>query len=114
METLMTSAREVSGEDDHKRQRQRIFYGVLAGFLLVILTAFGTIYYMQRTKPVAMASLKPAVQEPIAKAKKNPIKKATLERPVNYTANATMEMAYQALFKQWQLQYSQGDGRNRL
>jgi general secretion pathway protein A len=111
METLMTSAREVSGEDGHKRQRQRIFYGVLAGFLLVILTALGTIYYMQKTKTVTMTSLKPAIQEPIIKAKKNPVKKTTLERPVNYTTNATMEMAYQALFKQWQLQYSRGDGR---
>jgi len=111
METLMTSAHEVFGEGGHKRQRQRIVYGVLAGFFLVILTALGTVYYMQRTKAVVVASSRPAVQEAVAKAKDNPVKKTNLERPVNYTANATMEMAYQALFKQWQLQYSRGDSR---
>ena len=112
METLLTAAREVSGGVGHKRQGQRIFYGALAGFLLVILMALGTIYYIHKTKTAAMASFVPDKREFAGNAKENNAGWATLERPIDHTGDATKEIAYQALFKQWHLQYNRGDAQN--
>jgi len=110
MKTLITAAREVSGEVEKHRRRQKLYQWVFAGLVLVLCTILGTTYYKQLLRFLPPGTLKSVAQKPAAKPKVEMARTATLERPVDQTAFNTRETAYRALFKEWHLQYVKGGG----
>ncbi|MBA4391622.1 MAG: peptidoglycan-binding protein [Syntrophus sp. (in: bacteria)] len=109
--TLITAAREVTGEGEKQQRRQKFYQWVLAGLVLVLCAILGTTYYKQLLRPLPPSNLESVTQKPASKPKAEIVRTVTLERPVDQTAFSTKEAAYQALFKEWRLQYVNGYGR---
>jgi general secretion pathway protein A len=110
--TLMTAAREVSGESEKQGSRQQFSEWVFAGLVIILLAILGTTYYKELLRFLPIGSLESVVQKPVAKPKQEMVRTATLEKPVGQTGFSARETAYQALFKEWRLQYVNGYGRS--
>ena len=105
--TLKRAAQEVSGGGS--RQRKRIYQGIGAGLLLIFCAVLGTTYYMHRSVPrIWRATFPNAAEEPAVVAKTDTAHESPLQL-FSHTRPSTRDTAYQALFEEWQIQYSPKD-----
>jgi general secretion pathway protein A len=119
IKTLITAAREVSGEGEKQGRRQKFYQCVFTGLILVLCAILGTTYYKQLLKfiPTDMISLpisalEPVIQKSATKPKTEMLRTSTLERPLDQTGFSTRDAAYHALFKEWRIQYLNDYGRS--
>ncbi|HME46404.1 MAG TPA: AAA family ATPase [Syntrophorhabdales bacterium] len=103
LETLKRAAREVSGRGP--RQRKRIYKGIAAGLLLASFTALGTTYYIYGPGPFWRPVSNKVTQEPAVSGKPDIVPASLLERLDDASVD-TRDAAYQALFEEWQINYS--------
>ncbi len=110
--TLITAAREVSGEGSPQGRSRRIKLKILAGMLFIFLVALGSAYYLNRsTLSPRFTSLWTA--QPLAsKTEKYPVKRAPLSRPGDLSGETTLKLAQQALFRAWGLEVKPGAARS--
>lgn len=110
-ETLTRAAREVSGSGSHQWLRPRIYIGMLTGLFLVVCVALAATYYMHRPGPLARATIESAAQERGARAPTSSTAVTTPGTSEDSTPASTREMAYQALFREWQAEHKPDDER---
>lgn len=100
--TLAKAAREVFGESQ-KERKPKILRWALAGLLIISAAALaGTIY----TQNSSISPAKQAGPPQPAAAAPEPPKLDTLRWPSDRPIQQSRDMAYQALFKAWNIQYS--------
>ncbi|OPY68287.1 MAG: putative general secretion pathway protein A [Syntrophorhabdaceae bacterium PtaU1.Bin034] len=121
--TLTTAAREVLGREAARVQKRRMYQGA-AGLVVLLCVSLGALYYAhyhthQSISPAtfdgqAAPAGKTAARTPVAKVRTASVKPATLEPPPGHTGPMTQEMAYQALFRQWNIEYNRQDRRTTI
>jgi general secretion pathway protein A len=104
LKTLNTAAREVSGKR-LSRLRWRLYSGAVACLLLIFCGILGTAYYVPGVRPVWRTGIVTVPREAVAKAKTDISRTSLLERPEN-VGTSTKDAAYQALFKEWHVEYN--------
>ena len=110
VKTLVTAAREVSGENATRRPRIRVYQAICAAVVILLCVVGVLAYYGQKSKTPATIQPAEASAKPAA-VKKNPTdvppapQVVTLEKPANATRVSTKDKAYQALFSRWQVVY---------
>jgi general secretion pathway protein A len=108
LETLKTAAREVSGKGF--RQRRRIHKGIAAGLLLACCAALGTTYYIYGAGPFWRVTTNKIAQEPAVSEKPEVVPPSLLEQ-LDHADVDTEDTSYQALFNEWQIDYSPKQGK---
>lgn len=111
LETLKTATREVFGERNDKRDRQRTFQWLLIVLFLILSTILGMTYHKQIVKALPLPPHKEVSKSPAAASKEVVKSTTTLEIPGDQTNAYTQEMAYNKLFEAWNIKYIQGDKR---
>ncbi len=101
VETLMRARSEVSGDRGSPRTRRRTYQAILTGLLLILCVVFAAMYHNTHPQPRARGTIGRAAVGPMLPADTA----ATLELPSGYASDSTREMAYAALFRQWQVDY---------
>jgi general secretion pathway protein A len=110
--TLLTAAREVSGEEVHRWWKGRVFQGVSAGCLLLLCIAVAVAYYAhEKAKPPASAVKTGATEARKVTAGTPKVAAATLAKPPGTTRASARDAAYRALFEAWQIRYDPKDKR---
>lgn len=102
--TLTKAAREVLGEATIQEGLFKRMRWVMAGLLLLGSAALAANFYNHKPKPVeteVSESVKPVMTAT------EPQRLDTLQWPEDLLIHLSKEMAYQALFRQWDLQYDE-------
>ncbi|MFH0789361.1 MAG: AAA family ATPase [Pseudomonadota bacterium] len=110
--TLITAAREVTGEESPPGRSRRIKQNLLAGLLFVFLAALGSAYYFNRSSLSSKLTSLWTAQPLASKTEKNPVKKAPLSRPGDLSGEKTLKPAQQALFRVWGIEVKPGAARS--
>jgi general secretion pathway protein A len=118
MKTLITAAREVSGEENRWWHRKKVLQGILAGLVIVSCSAAAGVYYFQKSgygqKPrVQLAGARSETSQRnrtvpgIDKRESVPPEKAQ-----DGALSITRDQALKVLFGKWQIQYDPAKGQN--
>jgi general secretion pathway protein A len=107
IKTLTTAAYEISGENNRGKTKKRLYYLIFTGISLVLLVTILMLFISQKIRYLP-SSPEPATEKPAVKSDKI-VKGTTLERPANLTRDNIKEMAFQALFNQWDIRYKEGN-----
>lgn len=101
--TLFRAAREVFGEDQVQKQPFKwVFIGLL---ILLCMVVFSAIYYRNQANPFTIFTSK-AMQQTIVTGMQENSSLSMLNWPAEQKINLNKEMAYQSLFKQWDVLYN--------
>jgi general secretion pathway protein A len=114
IKTLKTAACEISGEESKEKTKKRIYYEIFAGLsLIVFLLVMIRMLDYEGKKVVSLVvpqlSSQSTQERHFVQEEKIVIKKISLKKPANYTVDNIKEMAFQALFNQWNISYKGGD-----
>jgi general secretion pathway protein A len=113
-ETKTASSRKVSDKDGYQRFQKVILPALVIVFFIFILVFLASMYMYDTGKqlavPAPVANTVP--QEQQVNTTVSPAPAATLEKPADITGADTKNMAYRALFNQWQLTINPKDRRN--
>ena len=103
--TLVTAAREVSGKKEHRWQQKKTYPKILAGlfFLLFVALAAAAYVYVRIPQSVMGNTAKTVTPDQPVTPKMESTPAAAFEKPLNSSGLSTKNMAYQALFGQWQI-----------
>lgn len=106
--TLTTAAGEVSGNGTPGNRGHRVFAIIFTGMFLALLASLGLFYFKEKTKETTPL---PGL---FAQAGNAPSKMpAGVKTALDGAAgNMSKDMAYEALFKQWQAGYEEGTGQS--
>jgi general secretion pathway protein A len=107
--TLITATREVSGIKGLQWMKRRVQPPLLAFFFILLLAALTAAYFNWR--PQTLPSFTPRAKSQ-KKVETTPIQKPPSEelgKPVDGTPAGTRDMAYRALFSQWEIPVNRPD-----
>jgi general secretion pathway protein A len=102
--TLITAAREVSGEESLPGRYGLVLRKSL-GILALCLIISGSVYSLYQLWPWPKNPSRPAPPRPPMKQETKMLEKNIVERPNVLSGEATMKRAYDALFKTWRITF---------
>jgi len=107
VKTLVTAAREVSGETARRLPSVKVYQAICIGLFLLLCIAGAAGYYTQKSKIPAPARVaaKPALQEKTQAESTGAPRPVALEKPAGVTRAYTRDRAFRALFAKWQIAY---------
>ena len=110
-ETLLTAAREVSGEKKKKTgQRSRIYLAILTVLVINALIATGVVYYIKMSNPTSHAGIG---QGNTDLAETSNVQRTSAAQTTQNTVFASSrDGAYDSLFAAWQITYDPKDSRS--
>ncbi|MBA4392123.1 MAG: peptidoglycan-binding protein [Desulfobacca sp.] len=109
--TLIKAAREIFGEEGRQGRNHRINQIILPTIFFLFVLTLGGAYTLYQFWPLPQGPSGPSPQTLAVKKAPNSIGKDTLGRPGGLSHDRSMKMAYQALFKEWHINYNGEDPR---